>query len=82
MKLLIVDQFSGVTPYWVQQQKISFDDLVRFCLSTNIGGYKLPEVREMSPTELADWKPSRGSTVFCADEHGMAVVHRLRWDSN
>jgi len=81
VKLLIVDQFDGPSPYQLQQQPMKFDDLVEM---------KLLQEKEhpnmFRPTRLID-KPEgftvpHCTTVWREGEDGNAVVFGLNWDSS
>lgn len=82
-RILLLDQFSGITPYSLQQNPEQFDDLVR---------------RVMSPAEAQSWtaftRPllidradddfylPMGTTAIEADANGRAQVWRTHWDSS
>lgn len=78
MTLLVLDQFSGLNPAWVQSNRVTFTDLCE--LAKQDRSYKVPYLAEIDPADKT-WRPSMGSTVYKADELGYAVVHMMRWDS-
>jgi hypothetical protein len=81
MKVLIVDQFSGPTPYQLQQNPMPFDELCAEMLAVESlrYGYKT-EVREIG--DPATMQVPRCTTVWHADEKGMAQVLCYRWDTS
>jgi hypothetical protein len=81
MKVLIVDQFSGPTPYQLQQNPMRFDELCEEMLAAEgmRYGYKT-EVREVR--DVASMVVPRCTTVWHADAQGMAAMLTCRWDTS
>jgi hypothetical protein len=77
-KVLIVDQFSGVSPYYLQKNPMRFDELVTEILESNARPWRQPRVEEVSN----DFQPPMCTTVVRADKDGMAEVWKYRWDSS
>lgn len=80
-KVLIVDQFDGITPYSLQKNPIQFDDLVEEVINHPNKPkvpWRQPEVRIVGE----DFQPEMCTTIIRADAAGMAVAWRYRWDSS
>jgi hypothetical protein len=79
IKVLIVDQFSGVNLYELQQRPIKFDTLVDVMLRgpSPTFGYQA-EVKEVPE----DFTAAFCTTVLKADADGNAVPHSYNWDSS
>lgn len=78
MKILVIDQFSGITPYELQQRPRMFDELV---------AEELAKPRHIHPAQVLEvepdnFQPEWATTVIRADDSGMAVVWMTRWDSS
>lgn len=82
IKVLIVDQFSNITPYSLQQNPVRFDDLIEQeinkPISTPFALCRKAELREVAE----DFKPEMCTTVIRANERGMAEAWRYRWDTS
>ena len=79
MKVLIVDQFSGVSPYDLQRHPVKFDDICREILSAKPPSYGQKASLEEVPD---DYEPRFCTTVIAADENGNAYAWRYNWDSS
>lgn len=80
--VVILDQFVGPSPYQLQQEPMSFADLVSDVRAhpedyTTTMGHR-PEVKEVPD----DYRPVLCTTVFAADEQGNAFAWRYNWDSS
>ena len=83
-KILVVDQFSGLTPYWLQKNPTPFAELVSdenlaaMAAVTPKFGTK-PHVLETDES----WSPEMCQTSVRANpETGLAEVWKCRWDSS
>lgn len=81
-RVLILDQFAGPTPYWLQQHPTPFEELVREVEAdpkrfTIFFGQR-PEVVEVTD----DFRPTLCTTVYHADANGNAEAWRWHWDSS
>lgn len=84
MKILIVDQFSGISPHFVQKNGWSFDALCEAALA--------PEnARAVNPSmgvkaEVLDveenYMPPFCTTTFREGADGKVEVWKYRWDSS
>jgi len=80
-KVLVTDQFCGLSPYWLSQNPMTFEDLCAEMLAQ-------PKPKhDFRPTHIAvvDLKTYRAqhcTTVWAADEHGMAKAIITNWDSS
>jgi hypothetical protein len=81
MRLLVVDQFSGLSPYWLSQNPSKFDEL-----AAEMIGQNTPQTwRPAKVIEVEDVKTHRAehcTTVFYEDENGMAKHLCHNWDSS
>lgn len=83
-RVLILDQFCGVTPYRLQQMPTQFDALVAEVVEYESKRpaaafmYNAPRVVDVSE----DFMPPWATTVVAADEDGRAFVWKHRWDSS
>lgn len=80
-KILVVDQFAGPSPYWLQQNHpVKFDQLVEELLAQPVPIYvqQRPELLEVDENYL----PPYATTTFRADANGNAEVWRYRWDTS
>lgn len=80
-KVLIVDQFSGISPYSLQQHPIKFDDLVTeiLALPYNPRSFHFkPEVCDVDDSFV----PKMCTTVIRANADGYAEAWKYRWDSS
>lgn len=79
-KVLILDQFSGVTPYWLDEHRQSFDELCTMTVRSDFynGLGRKPLVKEVDAT----FRTSYGTTCLRAAVDGTAEVWQYRWDSN
>lgn len=77
--VLVVDQFSNITPYSLQKHPRIFDDLVKEIIATPHHFLTKPRLLEVSE----DWTPPYiGLTSIRADKDGRAEVWKCRWDSS
>lgn len=78
-RVLVVDQFCGVSPYWLQKSRVQFEDLVREALLEQWGApWRRPEVLEVAET----WSPPWCTTAVVEGEGGVAVAWKWNWDSS
>lgn len=80
-KVLIVDQFSGVSPYYLKQDPQKFDDLCKRVLNaepSKIFLHRKPELKEVDD----NFQPPFATTVLRADKNGNAEVWRANWDTS
>lgn len=79
MKILLVDQFSGPSPYQVQQAgPISFETFCADALAAPCSTWRKPKVLEVEES----YDPPDCTTTWRADEAGNAVPWKCRWDSS
>lgn len=78
MKILLVDQFQGPSPYEVQQNPRTFEALCEQVLAAAPPGWRKPQVLEVSGSYI----PPYCTTAWRADENGMAECWRYNWDSS
>ncbi len=80
MRILVVDQFCGLSPYWLQQHPTNFEQLAKEVLSERVAsiGRKTPQLLEVDESYSPPWC----TTIFRADADGMAEVWKYRWDSS
>lgn len=79
IKVLIVDQFSGVSPYNLQQHPVPFEELIDQVINgPQYSSIRKPEVREVP----LDFKAEFLTTVLKADANGNAEVWTYNWDSS
>lgn len=80
MKVLVVDQFSGFTPYWLQEHPTRFDDLCDLAVNHE------PQTWVRHVAQILDveesYVPPFATITYRADAHGMAEVWKLRVDSS
>ena len=82
MKVLIVDQFSGVTPYYLQQNPTPFDDLCEELLE-----HEKKSPNRWNPTRVEEvdgntFVPPRCTSVFAATDEGLAYLFKWNWDTS
>lgn len=79
-KVLVVDQFSGLTPYWLSQNSTQFEALCASVMSetTAHGAFNPPKVLEVDET----FRTPFTTTCFRADVDGNAEIWQYRWDSS
>ena len=80
-KVLVIDQFSGISPYKLQNSPpIPFDSLVSavFERHESTPYYRKPEILEVNE----DYNPPFATTVLRANADGNAEVWKYRWDSS
>lgn len=81
MKILLVDQFHGPSPYWLSTQhpRLTFEVLVERVLAEPQARFgHRSEVLEVPDTFLPPW----GTTTFRAGPNGEAQLWRYHWDSS
>jgi hypothetical protein len=80
-QVLLLDQFSGVTPFSLQENPTKFDDLVKLTTtpSERWWGYKTPQLHEHVAD---DFELPMASTAIISDDNGYARVWRARWDTS
>lgn len=79
--VIIIDQFSGPTPYSLQQNPMRWADLrkqveedpERFRF-----GFTQPVIREVEE----NFYPQMATTVYAEGENGEVIVWKHRWDSS
>ena len=85
-KVLIVDQFCGLTPYYLQKNPTPFDTVVKDALQGHIDflekyPYSLTRAPEL--TEVEDtFYPEMCTTVIREGKDGLAEVWLYKWDSS
>lgn len=77
-KVLIVDQFSSFSPYWLQQNGQSFEELCKTVLESKQWTYREPVILEVEES----FTPPFATTTFRAAPDGKAEVWKYRWDSS
>jgi hypothetical protein len=80
-RVLIVDQFSGPSPYELHLHPITFDDLIAKVQRDEA------EHRPSHPSRVVEvdeetFSPQWCTTAFCADPDGWAITWRMNWDSS
>ena len=80
-KILVTDQFCGLSPYELQQRPVNFEHLCTEMLA------QVRPQHDFRPTHVAvvDLKTYRAqhcTTVWTADENGMAKAIIMNWDSS
>jgi hypothetical protein len=81
MKVLIVDQFFGPSPFYVMQKRPTLDELV--AISESMVMKAVPLVRKPVVKDVPDdFSPDMCTTVYAADKDGIAFMWKYRWDSN
>lgn len=92
MKILLVDQFSGITPYELSRRPMTFEELIALVQKNwdqraeelmaqyGAGAWlgQAPEVLDVDEK----YQPPFATTTFRAGDDGMAEVWRYRWDSS
>ena len=80
MKVIILDQFTGPSPYALSVHPMKFTDLEE-CLALG----QFPASYGVQP-RLADvpedYRPAMCETVYAEDEDGNAYAWRYNWDSS
>lgn len=81
-RCLVVDQFSGITPYWLQQEKPTFEalcaDVMKAVSEGRHLGFRTPTIEDLP----LDYHPNWGETVLAEGEDGRAVIWKCKWDSS
>jgi hypothetical protein len=80
-RVLIVDQFAGISPYELSQQPMPFDDLIAQVERDEQAHPPFRPARVLEVDE-ATFQPEWCTTVFAADEAGRAFVLCSNWDSS
>jgi len=82
MKILVVDQFSGITPYWLSQNPILFNEL---CAEAHIAlerqqlwGFTSPRLLDVEES----WTPEIGQTALRAGKDGLVEIWKCKWDTS
>lgn len=77
-KVLIVDQFSSITPYSLQEHHVPFDALAEQVIAEyKPSSFRKPEIREVTD----DFVPELCTTVIRANAEGVAECWKYHWDS-
>ncbi len=77
IRVLLVGQFSGISPYELQQHPIRFEALVAEALAEP-SGYRKPQVLDVEE----GYRPPFATTVLRAGADGQAEVWKYYWDSS
>jgi len=77
VRVLIVDQFSGVSPYALAKTPVLFEELAAEAIAAGHPWTK-PEVKDVPD----DFVPRMATTLVAADANGYAYVWRARWDTS
>ncbi len=78
--VLVVDQCYPLSPYALQQHPVAFDQLLREVAAQEAEQPyygRRPQVLEVDD----DYRPRWATSVFAADDQGMAILWRSQWDS-
>lgn len=83
-RILVVDQFSGMSPYWLKNNPCQFEALVAEVLGQasvdpKKFGFRAPYVATVTEES---YRPEMATTSFRAKADGMAEVWKSRWDSS
>jgi hypothetical protein len=79
-RVLIVDQFAGISPYELSQQPMPFEDLIAHVERDEQAHPPFHPARVLEVDE--SFEPEWATTVFAADEHGRAFCWKYSWDSS
>lgn len=77
MKILLVDQFSGLTPRWLQQHPTTFEALCKELVQMP-PGWREAQVLDVEES----YCPPMATSTFRAGADGMAEVWKCRWDTS
>lgn len=79
-KVIIIDQFTGPSPYQLQQQPMRFCELrERLSLGQYAARYGVvPREVEVA----ANYRPALCETIYTEDASGNVAVWRYNWDSS
>lgn len=80
-KVLVVDQFCGLSPYQLQKSPpVPFDSLIAAMFEQHESRpwFHKPQVLEVDD----DYTPPFATTVLRANQDGNAEVWKYRWDSS
>lgn len=78
MKILLVDQFRGPSPYEISKHPCTFDGLCNEVLARGETDYRRAKVLEVDESFI---QPDC-TTAWRADANGMAECWRYSWDSS
>ena len=80
VRVLIVDQFSGITPIWLRENRPSFQEL---CDSAETDPGRFGRLRTPVVTDVReDFHPDWSTTVLREGPDGKAVIWKVKWDSS
>ena len=78
MRVIVLDQFSSIHPYALQQRPVRFADLLATLDYLEVTGHRTPQVLDVAE----DYIPPYSTTVVREGVGGLTEVWKYRWDSS